>query len=61
MKTDAHADRHDVALISGAPNVWALMTRDRWVEVTRILVTGLVALLYWRQLIAIELLWIAVA
>ena len=39
----------------------ALMTRARWIEVARIVVTGLVALLFWRGLIPIELLWVAVA
>ena len=39
----------------------ALMTRERWIEVARIVVTGLVALLYWRQMVPIEVLWAAVA
>ena len=39
----------------------ALMTRERWTEVARIVVTGLVALLYWRGLVPIQLLWVAVA
>ncbi|OJW07480.1 MAG: exopolyphosphatase [Planctomycetales bacterium 71-10] len=37
------------------------MTRERWIEVGRILVTGLVALLYWRQLVPVQVLWAAVA
>ena len=37
------------------------MTRERWIEVGRIALTGLIALLYWRQLVPIELLWAAVA
>ena len=39
----------------------SLMTTDRWIEVTRILVTGLVAFLFWRNLAPVELLWAAVA
>lgn len=38
-----------------------LMTRERWIEVGRILLTGLAALLYWRQAVPIEVLWAAVA
>ncbi len=37
------------------------MTRERWIEVGRILLTGLAALLYWRQAVPIEVLWAAVA
>lgn len=39
----------------------ALMTRDRWLEVARIIFTGLVAFLYWQALIPLWLLWIAIA
>jgi len=39
----------------------SLMTRERWVEVGRILLTGLIAFLYWRQLIPVQVLWVAVA
>ncbi|GMM97918.1 heavy metal translocating P-type ATPase [Microbacterium luteum] len=39
----------------------SLMTRERWIEVARILLTGLVAFLYWRQLIPVPVLWVAVA
>ena len=38
-----------------------LMTHERWIEVGRILVTGLIALLYWQQLVPIQILWIAIA
>ena len=38
-----------------------LMTHERWIEVGRILLTGLIALLYWRQLVPIQILWIAIA
>ncbi|OZB80297.1 MAG: exopolyphosphatase, partial [Microbacterium sp. 13-71-7] len=39
----------------------SLMTRSRWIEVGRILLTGLIALLYWQQLIPVYVLWAAVA
>ena len=39
----------------------ALMTRERWVEVARIVVTGLIALLFWRGLVPIQVLWLAIA
>jgi heavy metal translocating P-type ATPase len=38
-----------------------LMTRARWIEVARIVVTGVIAALYWKALVPIELLWAAVA
>ena len=38
-----------------------LMTRERWIEVGRIVLTGLMALLYWRQMIPVQILWAAVA
>ena len=38
-----------------------LMTPARWIEVGRIVLTGLIAFLYWRQWVPIELLWLAVA
>ena len=37
------------------------MTRERWIEVVRIVATGVVALLFWRGLVPIQLLWVAVA
>ena len=46
---------------SGAQGLLALMTRERWIEVTRIVATGLVALLFWRGLVPIQWLWAAVA
>jgi heavy metal translocating P-type ATPase len=38
-----------------------LMTRERWIEVARISVTGLIALLFWRGAVPIQVLWAAVA
>lgn len=46
---------------TGAPRLMTLMTQARWIEVARIVVTGLVALLYWQSMVPIELLWAAVA
>lgn len=39
----------------------ALMTGHRWIEVGRILFTGSMALLFWRGLVPIQMLWAAVA
>jgi len=38
-----------------------LMTRERWIEVGRILLTGLSAFLYWQHLVPLQVLWAAVA
>ncbi|MHB8972721.1 MAG: heavy metal translocating P-type ATPase [Pirellulaceae bacterium] len=46
---------------TGAPSLSALMTRERWVEVGRIVLAGLIALLYWRELVPVQVLWVAVA
>ena len=43
-----------------APGLMALMTRERWIEVARILVTGFFALLFWQELVPIQILWLAV-
>jgi Cd2+/Zn2+-exporting ATPase len=45
----------------GAARLSALMTRERWVEVARIGVTGLIALLFWQGLVPIQVLWVAIA
>jgi len=39
----------------------ALLTRDRWIEIGRIVVTGVVVLLYWRGLVPLPVLLAAVA
>jgi heavy metal translocating P-type ATPase len=49
------------ALVTNAAGWRALMTHERWVEVGRIVITGLAALLYWREAAPIEVLWLAVA
>ena len=60
MNSDA-AQPHSPLPVLEAPGLLALMTRERWIEVARIVATGLVALLYWQGLVAIQVLWIAVA
>ncbi len=39
----------------------SLMTRERWIEVGRIVLAGVIALLYWQQLVPLWVLWAAVA
>ena len=46
---------------SDSHGLLALVTRERWIEVARIVATGLVALLFWRGLVPIQWLWAAVA
>jgi len=46
---------------STASDLKALMTRERWIEVARIGVTGLIALLFWQGLVPVEVLWVAIA
>ena len=46
---------------AGASSLRMLMTRERWIEVARIVLTGVIAFLYWQQLVPIQLLWLAVA
>ena len=48
-------------LETGSPRLADLMTRKRWIEVGRIVLTGLVAVLYWQQLVPLQVLWVAVA
>lgn len=42
-------------------SIWVLMTRERWIAVGRIVLTGLVVLLYWQHLLPLYFLWLAVA
>lgn len=37
------------------------MTRERWIEVARIALTGAIALAYWRGMAPLQVLWLAVA
>ncbi len=41
--------------------VMSLMTRERWIEVGRIVVTGAIALAYWQGWVPLPVLWVAVA
>lgn len=43
------------------PGIISLMTRERWIEVGRIVLTGVIALLYWQKLVPLYVLWAAVA
>ena len=47
--------------VPGGAQLADLMTRERWIEVARIAVTGLIALLYWQALVPIQVLWGAIA
>lgn len=41
---------------------WAeLLTRERWIEIGRIVLTGVMVLLYWQGLLPVWCLWVAVA
>ena len=44
-----------------ASSLRVLMTHSRWIEVGRILLTGLIAMLYWREMVPLQVLWFAVA
>ncbi|WP_299980183.1 cation-translocating P-type ATPase [Devosia sp. 66-22] len=47
--------------VHSATGIRDLMTRERWIEVARIAITGFAALLYWQNLIPLWVLWGAVA
>ena len=47
--------------INEKSNLMSLMTKDRWIEFCRIIVTGLIAILYWQELVSLYILWAAVA
>ncbi|MHB1259220.1 MAG: heavy metal translocating P-type ATPase [Thiobacillus sp.] len=46
---------------TSASSLRVLMTRARWIETGRIVLTGSIAFLYWRNWVPIEMLWLAVA
>ncbi len=48
-------------LDTSSASLFDLMTRERWVEVGRIALTGLIALLYWQERVPVQVLWVAVA
>ena len=39
----------------------ALLTRKRWFEIGRIVVVGVITLLYWRNVLPLPALWVAIA
>lgn len=44
------------------PATWnELLTRERWIEISRIVLTGVIVLLYWQELLPVWCLWAAVA
>jgi heavy metal translocating P-type ATPase len=43
------------------PSIRALLTRDRWFEIARIVIVGIITLLYWRNVWPLPALWIAIA
>ena len=61
MTTAATTPNNPPTSASKASTLWTLMTRERWIEVGRIVLTGIIALLYWRELVSIQVLWVAVA
>ena len=38
-----------------------LLTRERWFEIARIVIVGVITLLYWRNVLPLQALWIAIA
>jgi Zn2+/Cd2+-exporting ATPase len=44
-----------------APSLAELLTRERWLEIARTVVTGVVALLYWQAMVPLAALWRAIA
>ena len=59
IKTDSLQDLKQRS--TGGPSLADLMTRERWIEVGRIVLTGLIAILYWQELVPLQVLWVAVA
>src|SRR5690242_62571 len=57
--TDAETDTSSAR---GADTSWGeLLTRARWIEIARIILTGFVILLHWLDVLSIGWLWAAVA
>src|SRR5215210_526587 len=46
---------------STTSSVRALLTRERWFEIGRIVIVGIITLLYWRNLLPLPALWVAIA
>lgn len=53
--------KYSVSSVPGGAQLADLMTRERWIEVARIAVTGFIALLYWQALVPIQVLWGAIS
>ena len=51
----------ETATRHGSPRFAQLLTRERWIEIGRIALTGLIILLYWRGVLPVGCLWAAVA
>ena len=47
--------------VNEASSLRALLTRDRWFEIGRIVVVGIITLHYWRSILPLPALWIAIA
>ena len=43
------------------PSLRGLLTRERWFEIARIVVVGIITLLYWRNVLPLPVLWVAIA
>jgi len=43
------------------PSILALLTRERWIEIARIVIVGILTLLYWQQLLPLPVLYAAIA
>jgi Zn2+/Cd2+-exporting ATPase len=46
---------------SRAPSLRELLTPERWIEMGRIVVVGVITLLYWRNVLSLPVLWVAIA
>ncbi len=55
------ANTNELSSAQPASSLRVLMTHERWIEVGRIVLTGLIALLYWREMVPLGVLWFAVA
>ena len=45
---------------NGKTSLRALLTRDRWFEIGRIVVVGIITLFYWRNVLPLPALWVAI-
>lgn len=62
MKRRSRDSETDPSPNIGAEATWGeLLTRERWIEIARIVLTGFVILLYWRDMLSVWWLWGAVS